>query len=153
MARNLGLQTVAEGVETECQALELGRLGCQFAQGYLFFKPLSAVAMTALAEFERQPHEVAVPGAELVRTLAAPAPPAAMAALVAADADSLPRLPSPLPPPTGQQHRAVAAQPVPEPQPVVEGEPVVEAQPLVAAQPAREHTGEITHLLRPLLSN
>jgi EAL domain-containing protein (putative c-di-GMP-specific phosphodiesterase class I) len=32
MARNLGLRTVAEGIETECQALELARLGCEFAQ-------------------------------------------------------------------------------------------------------------------------
>ncbi|HZX55303.1 MAG TPA: EAL domain-containing protein, partial [Ilumatobacteraceae bacterium] len=57
MARNLGLRTVAEGIETERQALELAQLGCEFAQGYLFFKPLSAVAMAALAEFEHQPVE------------------------------------------------------------------------------------------------
>ncbi len=62
MARNLGLRTVAEGVETESQALELARLGCEFAQGYLFFKPLSAVAMTALAEFERQPMQIGFGG-------------------------------------------------------------------------------------------
>src|SRR4026209_322103 len=55
MARNLGLRTVAEGVESESQAGGRARLGCEFARGYLFFKPLSAVAMTALAEFEHQP--------------------------------------------------------------------------------------------------
>ena len=59
MARNLGLRTVAEGIETESQAMELARLGCEFAQGYLFFKPLSAVAMTALSEFENQPADLA----------------------------------------------------------------------------------------------
>ncbi len=70
MARNLGLRTVAEGVETESQALELARLGCEFAQGYLFFKPLSAVSMTALAEFERQPVEVAAIPTVEVTTIA-----------------------------------------------------------------------------------
>jgi diguanylate cyclase (GGDEF)-like protein/PAS domain S-box-containing protein len=147
MARNLGLQTVAEGVETECQALELSRLGCQFAQGYLFFKPLSAVAMTALAEFECHPNGGAIPVEGMVGTPAAPALPALVPALVAADIDSLPKLPAPLPPPTGQQHRAVEAQPVAEP------ECVVESEPLASLRQAREHTGEITHLLRPLLSN
>jgi hypothetical protein len=83
----------------------------------------------------------------MVGTPAAPALPALVPALVAADIDSLPKLPAPLPPPTGQQHRAVEAQPVAEP------ECVVESEPLASLRQAREHTGEITHLLRPLLSN
>ena len=42
-----GLQTVAEGVETEAQAEALRRLGCQYAQGYLWSRPLP---LDALAE-------------------------------------------------------------------------------------------------------
>ena len=42
MARNLGLRTVAEGVETESQALELARLGCEFAQGFHLARPQPA---------------------------------------------------------------------------------------------------------------
>jgi EAL domain-containing protein len=122
MARNLGLRTVAEGVETENQAVELARLGCEFAQGYLFFKPLSSVAMTALAEFESHPPEVVVREPN-------PAPAAPTVA----------SLPTPLPPPTGQI-------PVVEPA----AEPVVEAHP--ASESAVEPTGELSHLLRPLLS-
>jgi EAL domain-containing protein (putative c-di-GMP-specific phosphodiesterase class I) len=40
VAHSLKLQVVAEGVETEAQAAFLNRLGCQFAQGYLYAKPL-----------------------------------------------------------------------------------------------------------------
>ena len=40
MAAALGLQVVAEGVETEAQLDELRRLGCQLAQGYLIARPL-----------------------------------------------------------------------------------------------------------------
>jgi diguanylate cyclase (GGDEF)-like protein len=36
MAVGLGVRIVAEGVETDEQALRLQRLGCNFAQGYLF---------------------------------------------------------------------------------------------------------------------
>jgi diguanylate cyclase (GGDEF)-like protein/PAS domain S-box-containing protein len=134
MARNLGLRTVAEGVETECQALELARIGCEFAQGYLFFKPLSSVAMTALAEFERQPATTAAGPVELPTvTLSVTAAPAAPTA-------ASPRLPMPLPPPTGQQQ-------------VLERQPVVGPEPAAQIHAAREHTGEMTHLLRPLLSN
>jgi diguanylate cyclase (GGDEF)-like protein/PAS domain S-box-containing protein len=36
MARGLSLEVIAEGVESEVQLLELQRLGCDYAQGYLF---------------------------------------------------------------------------------------------------------------------
>ena len=42
MAKGLGLHSIAEGVETEVQAGLLRDMGCNFAQGYLFNKPLSA---------------------------------------------------------------------------------------------------------------
>jgi diguanylate cyclase (GGDEF)-like protein/PAS domain S-box-containing protein len=45
LARNLGISTVAEGVESELQAFMLRRRGCQAAQGYLFGRPLPAVRM------------------------------------------------------------------------------------------------------------
>jgi diguanylate cyclase (GGDEF)-like protein/PAS domain S-box-containing protein len=42
MASALGLQTLAEGVETEGQLAFLRRQGCQAVQGYLFSRPLPA---------------------------------------------------------------------------------------------------------------
>jgi EAL domain-containing protein (putative c-di-GMP-specific phosphodiesterase class I) len=42
MGRSLGLATVAEGVESAEQVAELGRLDCQYVQGYFFSRPLSA---------------------------------------------------------------------------------------------------------------
>lgn len=41
MAHGLDLQVVAEGVETDEQFKYLSELGCDFAQGYLFSKPLA----------------------------------------------------------------------------------------------------------------
>lgn len=38
----LGLRTLAEGVETPEQCAELRALGCRFAQGYLFSRPLAS---------------------------------------------------------------------------------------------------------------
>ena len=43
IARGLGLQTLSEGVETRRQAIQLRRMGCGMAQGYLYSKPLSAL--------------------------------------------------------------------------------------------------------------
>ena len=42
LGHSLGLTTVAEGVETDEQAQTLLRLGCQFGQGWLYGRPLTA---------------------------------------------------------------------------------------------------------------
>lgn len=42
VARELKLQTIAEGIETTTQRDFLQRLGCTLAQGYLFYRPLKA---------------------------------------------------------------------------------------------------------------
>jgi len=42
MGRNLGMDVVAEGVETEDQLAILQRLGCTYAQGLLFGDPMSS---------------------------------------------------------------------------------------------------------------
>jgi diguanylate cyclase (GGDEF)-like protein/PAS domain S-box-containing protein len=41
MGKRLNIATVAEGVETKDQALLLRKLGCNYAQGFLFSRPLS----------------------------------------------------------------------------------------------------------------
>jgi diguanylate cyclase (GGDEF)-like protein len=47
LAHALELHVVAEGVEKEEQALQLVRMGCRAAQGYLFARPQSASRVTA----------------------------------------------------------------------------------------------------------
>jgi diguanylate cyclase (GGDEF)-like protein len=41
MAHDLGMQTVAEGAETDADAVELSQMGCEFAQGYAFGEPMT----------------------------------------------------------------------------------------------------------------
>lgn len=48
MADSLGLQVVAEGIETEQQLAFLKQKGCHLGQGYLFSRPVSAEKIPAL---------------------------------------------------------------------------------------------------------
>lgn len=48
MAHKLGCQVVSEGVETEEQSQLLRNANCDYGQGYLFSKPISASEFTAL---------------------------------------------------------------------------------------------------------
>ncbi len=56
LARILSLQVIAEGVETEDHVDVLRRLGCEYAQGYLYSRPLPPDAAEAfIARFEAEP--------------------------------------------------------------------------------------------------
>lgn len=50
LGRNLGMEVVAEGVETPTQALLLKSWGCHVAQGFLYARPMPADALPAFAE-------------------------------------------------------------------------------------------------------
>ncbi len=53
MASSLGLETVAEGVETEGQLECLREIGCREVQGYLFARPLSVADFSAYLPHQR----------------------------------------------------------------------------------------------------
>ena len=48
LAHSLGLDVVAEGIETEKQLAKLRDLGCEYGQGFLFSKPVNVTEATAL---------------------------------------------------------------------------------------------------------
>jgi len=48
LAHQLGLQTVAEGVESEQHLVQLGRLGCELMQGFFLARPLTPEAASSL---------------------------------------------------------------------------------------------------------
>ena len=54
LAHTLGMQAIAEGVETAQQLAELRALGCDMAQGYFIAKPLTAPDLDDL--LSRHPH-------------------------------------------------------------------------------------------------
>ena len=53
LAKTLNTGVVAEGVESHSQALELLRLGCQYAQGFYFSRPIPASAVEALLQADQ----------------------------------------------------------------------------------------------------
>ena len=48
MTHRLGMKVIAEGIETEAQANLVRKLGCEYAQGYYYGKPMSAREATDL---------------------------------------------------------------------------------------------------------
>ena len=52
MARTLGLETVAEGVESRTQAELLSQEGCDCAQGFFYYRPVPRDELFALIEAE-----------------------------------------------------------------------------------------------------
>ena len=50
LGRGLGMQIVAEGVETEYEAVMMAHFGCTELQGYFFSKPIPAQQLTTLLE-------------------------------------------------------------------------------------------------------
>ncbi len=63
MANTLGLETVAEGVETEGQRAALALLGCPSSQGYLFARPLEGSSWQRQPDLGASPYSlIAIPG-------------------------------------------------------------------------------------------
>ena len=50
LARNLGMEVIAEGIETEEQYHQLKMLGCEYGQGYLFSRPVAGDGVAHLLE-------------------------------------------------------------------------------------------------------
>ena len=59
MAQNLGMDTVAEGVETREHSLKLKELGFIFGQGFYYSRPMNSEAMETFLSMER--HAVSSP--------------------------------------------------------------------------------------------
>jgi diguanylate cyclase (GGDEF)-like protein/PAS domain S-box-containing protein len=53
LAHDLGMEVVAEGAESDSDAVELYQLGCEYAQGFVFGEPMSAEQARTLITSER----------------------------------------------------------------------------------------------------
>jgi len=54
LAHDLGMEVVAEGAETDSDAVELYQLGCEYAQGYAFGEPMDVDKATTLLTGEKK---------------------------------------------------------------------------------------------------
>jgi diguanylate cyclase (GGDEF)-like protein len=78
LAENMGMEVVAEGVETLSQLTQLRKLNCQYGQGYLFSRPVDADSVSEW--ISKKPHwqETVFPAIDYF----VPAQPAAIPAVV-----------------------------------------------------------------------
>jgi diguanylate cyclase (GGDEF)-like protein/PAS domain S-box-containing protein len=53
LAHDLGMDVVAEGAETDSDAVELSQLGCEYAQGFLFGAPMTAEKARELLQLDK----------------------------------------------------------------------------------------------------
>jgi diguanylate cyclase (GGDEF)-like protein len=64
IARNLDIRVVAEGIETEHQAVQLERLGCKLGQGYLFSRAVDRTTAGSMlkrdGQHSREPRHLSV---------------------------------------------------------------------------------------------
>ncbi|WP_181298970.1 EAL domain-containing protein [Pseudomonas sp. Q2-TVG4-2] len=64
-ARNLGIETIAEGIETVEQLEFLRGQGCNFAQGYYWSAPLPAEKLVSLLDGAPWVNDSGIPFADL----------------------------------------------------------------------------------------
>ena len=54
LAQKIGVDVIAEGVETAEQLIQLRSLKCEYGQGYFFSKPLDSLAAETLIRAQPQ---------------------------------------------------------------------------------------------------
>lgn len=77
LAANLGLRSIAEGIETPQQLARLRQLGCDQAQGYLFARPMPPLELSGAVRLTRShsgTHRGPAPSDQVVPPTRAPTP-------------------------------------------------------------------------------